>query len=161
MMVLLSSPQRLHYWENSLKRNICNSNEQDNKDCSYDEINYESEAISFKDQQVNVNYILIHNHHFNHLNSTQLLVLQSSSPILESILYYLDSHLHHVDTLPRSECSTYIASYGLNELTIYTSGLICTIRVWLCHMSIRVWQTYVPQVIIKKIKNLKRKQGSQ
>ena len=40
-----------------------------------------------------------------------------------------DSHLHHVDTL-RSEFSTYIASYGLNELTIYTSDLICTIRVW-------------------------------
>ena len=117
---------------------------------SYDEINYESVAISFKDKQVNINYILIHNHHVNHLNSIASYSscshhLQFSSQFR---LYYLDSHMYHVDSLPRSECSTYIASYGLNELTIYTSGLICTstvirtIRVWLYHMRIHVW--YVP-----------------
>ena len=99
---------------------------------SYDKINYKSVAISFKDKQVNINYILIHNHHFYHLNSMASYSscnhhLQFSSQFR---LYYLDSHMHHVDALPRSECSTYIASYGLNELTIYTSGLICTIRVW-------------------------------
>ena len=49
---------------------------------------------------------------------------------------------------------TYIAMHGLNELTIYTSGvsyapyaygtIIRTIRVWLYHniMRIRIW--YVP-----------------
>ena len=37
--------------------------------------------------------------------------------------------MQHVDTL-MLECSSYIASYGLNELTIYTSDLICTIRIW-------------------------------
>ena len=41
-------------------------------------------------------------------------------------MHYLDSHLHHVDTLIRSvkrEYSTYIAMVLINQLRIYTSGV--------------------------------------
>ena len=47
-------------------------------------------------------------------------------------MHYLDSHLHHVDTLPRSvkrECSAYIAM-ALRTNYIHQWCLICTIRVW-------------------------------
>ena len=46
-MVLVSSPLAPPLLGELLKENICNNNEQDNKDYSYDEINYESVAISF------------------------------------------------------------------------------------------------------------------
>ena len=47
------------------------------------------------------------------------------------ILYYLDSHLYsyHVDTLPRSECSNYIASYGIYT-TQWSYRYIRHTRIW-------------------------------
>ena len=70
---------------------------------------------------------------------------------IQFCMHYLDSHLHHVDTLPRSvkrECSIYIAMALMNKLYTPCSGvsyapyaygtIIRTIRVWLYHMRIRI-----------------------
>ena len=81
-MVLLCSPLVPPLLGELPKENICNNNEQDKNDYSYDKINNESVAISFKDKQFNINYILIHIHHFNHFNiaiATRLPIIISNS----------------------------------------------------------------------------------
>ena len=78
---------------------------------------YESVSV-FKLSKL-INKDKFYKHHFHHLDS--IAKYSSRNFHLQFSIHYLDSHLHHVDTLPRSvkrECSTY--SYGLNELTIYT-----------------------------------------
>ena len=82
-MVLLCSPLAPPLFGEFSQREIYAITINRTKKISYDEINYESVAISFKDKQVNFNYILIHNHHFNHFNSiaiaTRLAIIISNS----------------------------------------------------------------------------------
>ena len=82
----------------------------------------------------------------------------------EPILYYLDSHLYsyHVDTLPRSECSNYIASYD-----IYTSQwsyrYMRHTRIWYsnpyhtrmvipyAYVMRKVWILRNPWIVLRKV----------